>query len=459
MSYQGRLLSNDGAQSPVTGSRDIVFSLWDGNTSDTGAVQLWSESWSGVTLTDGIFSVLLGSNGSPLNPADFQTYSELYLQLEIDGETLSPRQQLGSSAFAIVDEPDNELQDLTLDGDILGLTQSAVTVDLSSYKENTDDQQLSLSGVTLSLEDGGNVDLSNYLDNTDAQDLTLSGDTLSLSGDASPVDLSGYLDNTDSQDLSLSGNTLSLVNGGSVSLSVYLDNTDEQDLSLSGDTLSLSGDASPVDLSAYKDNTDTQDLSLSGNTLSLVDGGSVDLELLTVVAELQARLDALENYTARTVFVTSTEVTGNMGGLDGADATCQSLAEAAGLSGTFKAWLSDSNGTSPATRFNRYDNLPYELVDGTRIADDWADLTDKSIQNPISLDEYGVNIGGTSVYTFTAGTGVAYTETATYGSCEDWTSDSADLKTRQGYSGDTGENWTLRYGFNCSVGRRLYCFN
>ena len=39
------------------------------------------------------------------------------------------------------------------------------------------------------------------------QDLALTGNTLSLTSDPSTVDLSGYLDNTDAQDLSLSGNT------------------------------------------------------------------------------------------------------------------------------------------------------------------------------------------------------------------------------------------------------------
>ncbi|MBP6962295.1 hypothetical protein KBB49_02030, partial [Candidatus Saccharibacteria bacterium] len=77
------------------------------------------------------------------------------------------------------------------------------TVDLSVYLDDTDTdtQDLSLGGNTLSLVAGGSVDLSGYLDNTDAQDLTLSVNTLSLSGDGTTVDLSSYLDNTDNQNL------------------------------------------------------------------------------------------------------------------------------------------------------------------------------------------------------------------------------------------------------------------
>jgi hypothetical protein len=75
------------------------------------------------------------------------------------------------------------------------------------------------------------MDPSVFYDNTDSQDLSLAGNTLSLTGDATPVNLSGYLDNTDSQDLSLAGNTLSLTGDATpVNLSGYLDNTDNQDI-------------------------------------------------------------------------------------------------------------------------------------------------------------------------------------------------------------------------------------
>lgn len=52
----------------------------------------------------------------------------------------------------------------------------------------------------------------------EVQDLSLAGNTLSLTQDATPVDLSAYLDNTDTQDLSISGNDLSLTDGGTVTI-------------------------------------------------------------------------------------------------------------------------------------------------------------------------------------------------------------------------------------------------
>ncbi|MGB5190004.1 beta strand repeat-containing protein, partial [Robiginitalea sp.] len=194
------------------------------------------------------------------------------------------------------------------------------TVDLSGYV-STDDQALSLSGNTLTLEDGGNVNLAPYLDNTDEQDLTgatLTGTDLQIdieNGSSASVDLSSLV-GTDNQALSLSGNTLTLEDGGNVDLSGFVSTDDQniagsvlsgtnltigiengtnqtidlsslvddadadpsneiQDLSLSGNTLNLSGDASPVDLTAYLDNTDAQTLSITGDQLSIANGNTV----------------------------------------------------------------------------------------------------------------------------------------------------------------------------------------
>ena len=55
--------------------------------------------------------------------------------------------------------PTNELQAPQLVGDNLSLSNNATTVNLSKYWDNTDNQALSKSGYSLSLEDGGTVDL------------------------------------------------------------------------------------------------------------------------------------------------------------------------------------------------------------------------------------------------------------------------------------------------------------
>ena len=151
----------------------------------------------------------------------------------------------------------------------------------------TDDQALSLSGNTLTLEDGGTVDLTPYLDNTDDQQITdfsLSGNIVTLTledGGTQTVDLSGFV-STDDQALSLSGNTLTLEDGGTVDLTPYLDNTDDQqitDFSLSGNIVTLTledGGTQTIDLTGFV-STDDQNLTLTGNTLEIEDGNTVDL--------------------------------------------------------------------------------------------------------------------------------------------------------------------------------------
>ena len=67
---------------------------------------------------------------------------------------------------------------------------------------------------------------------------------------------------------------------------------------------------------------------------------------------------------ALSFFVTSaTSVTGNLGGLAGADATCQRLATAAGHGGTWRAYLSverdPANGNQPTHARDRIGNGPW----------------------------------------------------------------------------------------------------
>ncbi|MCH4896538.1 tail fiber protein [Marinilabiliaceae bacterium JC040] len=192
-------------------------------------------------------------------------------------------------------------QDLSLVGNELKLTNDLSSVDLSKYLDDTDNQTLSLNGSILSIRDGNTVDFKDLADSF-MQDLSLTGNTLSLTSDSSPVDLTKYLDNTDSQVLNLnSKDELKISNSNStISLSKYLDNTDNQyleitdhklsisggntidlsvadiqDLSLSNDILSITNDSSPVDLSQYR-----QTLSVNANTISISGGNSIDIAIL-----------------------------------------------------------------------------------------------------------------------------------------------------------------------------------
>ncbi|HEY6866936.1 MAG TPA: hypothetical protein VI792_06750 [Candidatus Eisenbacteria bacterium] len=94
MSYQGVLM--DGAGNLVSdGNYDLTFRLY---TVSSGGAAIWTETQSGVAVSKGGFSVILGSN-TPLTLAFDVTYW-LSVQVGRDPE-LSPRVPLASSPYAL----------------------------------------------------------------------------------------------------------------------------------------------------------------------------------------------------------------------------------------------------------------------------------------------------------------------------------------------------------------------
>ena len=101
MNFQGRL-TDDGGQ-PVTGTRDFEFSIYNDPTSESVGDRLWGpETQNNVPVTDGIFSVQLGSF-TPLGQNVFNN-SNCYLEIEVEGSILTPRQQIIAHAYSYVAE-------------------------------------------------------------------------------------------------------------------------------------------------------------------------------------------------------------------------------------------------------------------------------------------------------------------------------------------------------------------
>lgn len=172
--------------------------------------------------------------------------------------------------------------------------------------------------------------------------------------------------------------------------------------------------------------------------------------------------------TFKRVFISSQQWQASLGGPSGADAKCDSIAKARSLGGSWVAWLSTLS-SSAALRMT-HSSLPYKLLDGTLVANNWADLTSGGIQNPINIDENGYMI------TWNGGTGSVYTSTYTDGTsmllhgakydCEGLTNANAydtDAGSYEsaviGYDNSSGKAWTdsiLTTG--CSSFYSLYCF-
>ena len=149
------------------------------------------------------------------------------------------------------------------------------------------------------------------------------------------------------------------------------------------------------------------------------------------------------------IFVTETVQNANFGGLDGADQLCATQASEAALEGEFKAWLSTSS-VSVLDRLTHADG-PYVLVEGTRIANDWSDLVDRSILAPINRDANGALRTG-DTWTGTLATGASYLDD----DCAGFPSGSAGIALC-GQSGATNSTWTQNITPSCSTLLRLYC--
>jgi hypothetical protein len=155
-------------------------------------------------------------------------------QLSLIGDTLSI---LGGNKVALT----NQIQDLQLDiNQKLKITKNsaATEIDLSPYKQN-----LTYTPATgmLSISDGTGADLSSL--KTDAiQDIHLNGNLLTIDKNSASVgvDLSGYKDNTDNQQLTYNESTKSLTidNGNSVTLGTMVAFRAKKLLSVSASSLS-----------------------------------------------------------------------------------------------------------------------------------------------------------------------------------------------------------------------------
>jgi len=95
MSYQGYLIQISDS-TPVTGELDIEFDLF---VDEVGGIAFWTETYIDVSVINGIFNVILGST-NPLDPDDF-TGDPLWLQITVDGEVMSPRKKIVSTAYTV----------------------------------------------------------------------------------------------------------------------------------------------------------------------------------------------------------------------------------------------------------------------------------------------------------------------------------------------------------------------
>lgn len=95
ISYQGTL--TDPAGNPINGTLSMAFALYG---SLSGTDLKWGPEFQDVEVSNGLFHVLLGSV-TPIDPADLYLLGNLYLDITVNGEHLTPREVLGSVLNAV----------------------------------------------------------------------------------------------------------------------------------------------------------------------------------------------------------------------------------------------------------------------------------------------------------------------------------------------------------------------
>ncbi len=151
---QGRLL--DPAGNPRVGPVDMRVRIFGSPAPASGEPTLYEEEHLGVALVDGIFDLALGA-GSPLVgtfEAGLFAEANRYVEFVVNGETLSPRQPLGSVPFALQASNAQRFGGLTPDefveDAIGGPAGSPLAVHL--FRDSGDLQYIVPSGKTLLVE-------------------------------------------------------------------------------------------------------------------------------------------------------------------------------------------------------------------------------------------------------------------------------------------------------------------
>jgi hypothetical protein len=152
------------------------------------------------------------------------------------------------------------------------------------------------------------------------------------------------------------------------------------------------------------------------------------------------------------IFISSTEQNGALGGLAGADALCQTLATNAGHQGQFRAFMSDST-VSAAMRLTQA-NIPYRLVSGAVVADDWQDLVDGTLDANILTTETGSIAFTVGVMTGTNEMG-AYATMGFASNCLDWQSSDSEEVCVAGFANNP--LWAAWGTGSCVGTRRINC--
>lgn len=409
VNFQGMLEDNNGQ--PVTGSVNLDFALYDALTNGT---QLWAESQSGVSVSSGIYSVALGSV-TPLTSAVLDSGS-VFLEITVEGEVLSPRQQLLAVPYALKAETAVDAENV---GGVSGVFMQQLFLHVD-YDGQSIPNFNSLEGL-------GDIDgdgLANFIDPDNDGDF-INDDQEVLNGTG--VNLV--------TPLITEINDLATVAIGTSEAGVPTVITVTGTSFIAGLTAQVGAEMAVV-----------QNVTSTSFEMTVGSGQVAGTVAVTVTNPNAETATTSIDFFDKRVFVTSTLQGGALTQTAAvADAFCAQKASAAGLAGSYIAWYSDPSS-------NAIDRLTsdgiWARLDGTVVATSLADLTDGSITAPISINDLGVTVVS-AVGTNTFNTGLLNPN-----SCAGSSPTFGDI----GRSG-TITNWSSGGGtVGCTAFLRYFCF-
>lgn len=95
INFQGKLTDSNAA--PIDGSADFNFAVYD---AETDGNILWEEDHIDVVVAGGIFNVFLGKGTGGGSLSSVFTGNDLWVEVMVNGEILTPRQSVGSVAYS-----------------------------------------------------------------------------------------------------------------------------------------------------------------------------------------------------------------------------------------------------------------------------------------------------------------------------------------------------------------------
>ncbi len=305
--YQAVLRDTDGN---ARKNESITMTIEILRTANDGQV-VYTETHSAQSNNFGLVNINIGDGNTS---DDFNSINwgadRFFIKISLNNQVMGVSEIL-SVPYALYAEKANETQNLTLSGNTLKITnnKSATSIDLTRYLDNTN---LSESEVVQIVNNNGFAKTSTLPDKSatnEIQDLTLIGDILKITNNAyaTSIDLSKYngggggklteaevvtmvtnngfaktadLNDDDAtneiQDLELTGNSLKVTNNSTattINLAKYLDNTNLTPNQIDG-IVTAKGYVKTADLNDDDATNEIQDLALTGNSLKVTNNSA-----------------------------------------------------------------------------------------------------------------------------------------------------------------------------------------